>query len=271
MSFGLANVLNQSQSVHRWFLEKTARDPPRKDPARVRQLAVRRVVRRERTARRGEPGETETVIFPTCYVNNNDPRDWPRHARRDGRANEVEVRVRDKGYRMLWHARVGARETSMALRRRRRGHVLDQAWTPARRQAGSKVHGPPADVRDDAAAANTPTLIDEEDSRSGSRKWQRQSVDPGEYLWSIRKEDRFNTDYQEPAAGWRGGVPRSVSPSGAGESGFRGRDLMKKIDGIKKIDHRDGVLRPRRHLRDEGGDASNRRLGSRRKPARSTA
>jgi Fe-S oxidoreductase len=54
--------------------------------------------------------------------------------------------------------------------------------------------------------------------------------DPSEYLWSIREEPRFNTDFQStPGASVAYHAPCHLR---AQAIGFRGRDLLRKIPGV---------------------------------------
>ena len=75
-----------------------------------------------------------------------------------------------------------------------------------------------------------PRLVDRED-RKRAQKLADAVRDPGEYLWSIRKEDRFNTDFRSTP----GGTIAYHAPCHlrAQSVGFRGRDLMGKIPGVQ--------------------------------------
>jgi Fe-S oxidoreductase len=69
-----------------------------------------------------------------------------------------------------------------------------------------------------------PTLVAKED-RERAKKVAAAVHDPSEYLWSIRKEERFNTDFQS--------TPKKVAYHApchlrAQAVGFKGRDLLRK-------------------------------------------
>ncbi|MHC5010731.1 MAG: heterodisulfide reductase-related iron-sulfur binding cluster [Planctomycetota bacterium] len=55
--------------------------------------------------------------------------------------------------------------------------------------------------------------------------------DPGEYLWSIRDEERFRTDFRStPGKKVAYHAPCHLRTQAVG---FRGRDLLRKIPGVK--------------------------------------
>jgi Fe-S oxidoreductase len=57
--------------------------------------------------------------------------------------------------------------------------------------------------------------------------------DPSEYLWSLRKEERFKTDFKSSP----GGTVSYHAPCHlrAQARGFKGKDLIGKIDGVKQV------------------------------------
>jgi Fe-S oxidoreductase len=57
--------------------------------------------------------------------------------------------------------------------------------------------------------------------------------DPGEYLWSLRKEDRFNTDFKSTPAGPV--AYHAPCHLRAQQVGFKGRDLLRKIPGVRPV------------------------------------
>jgi Fe-S oxidoreductase len=67
--------------------------------------------------------------------------------------------------------------------------------------------------------------------RENARKLAEAIRDPSEYLWSIRDEERFNTDFETTP----GGTVAYHAPCHlrAQAVGFRGRDLLRKIPGVK--------------------------------------
>jgi len=67
-------------------------------------------------------------------------------------------------------------------------------------------------------------------SRDQSRRLAQAVMDPGEFLWSIREEARFNTEF----ASTPGGKVAYHAPCHlrAQAVGFKGRDLLRKIPGV---------------------------------------
>ena len=56
-------------------------------------------------------------------------------------------------------------------------------------------------------------------------------MDPSEYLWSLRDEERFNSDFKSsPGESVSYHAPCHLRAQGVG---FKGRDLLRKIPGVK--------------------------------------
>jgi Fe-S oxidoreductase len=73
-------------------------------------------------------------------------------------------------------------------------------------------------------------LVPAED-REAAGKLSAAVTDPSEYLWSIRNEERFNVDFKStPGESVAYHVPCHLRAQGIG---FRGRDLLRKIPGVK--------------------------------------
>src|SRR5205814_5928995 len=74
-----------------------------------------------------------------------------------------------------------------------------------------------------------PTLLDPAD-RPDAEKLASAVMDTSEFLWSIRNEARFNTDFRSTP----GGPVSYHAPCHlrAQAVGFKGRDLLKKIPGV---------------------------------------
>jgi Fe-S oxidoreductase len=75
-------------------------------------------------------------------------------------------------------------------------------------------------------------LVASED-REAAEKLSEAVMDVSEFLWSIRKEERFNEDFRSTP----GGAVAYHAPCHlrAQAVGFKGRDLMKKIPGVKPV------------------------------------
>jgi len=74
-----------------------------------------------------------------------------------------------------------------------------------------------------------PTLVAAED-RPAAEKVAAAVMDPSEFLWSIRNEPRFNTNFRStPGATIGYHAPCHLRAQGVG---FKGRDLIRKIPGV---------------------------------------
>jgi Fe-S oxidoreductase len=75
-----------------------------------------------------------------------------------------------------------------------------------------------------------PELVAGED-RERAQRLAEAVVDPSELLWSIRKEQRFNTDFKsQPSGPIAYHAPCHLRALGVG---FRGRDVIRKAFGVK--------------------------------------
>ncbi|MEZ4237418.1 MAG: heterodisulfide reductase-related iron-sulfur binding cluster [Myxococcota bacterium] len=223
-SFGMANVMNKV-SLHRWFMEKFLgihRDKKLPDFASTpfEKWA-------EKAGLLGREKGGEAVLFPSCFVENNDPQ-IGRDTLEVMAANQVDVRC-EQGFACCgmpaWEhgdlegLRAGAKQNLDLL----------EPWV----DAGARVM-----VLQPSCAMlmrrEYPELVAPED-RERAAKVAAAVVDPGEHLWSIRKEERYNTAYKSGPAG---GTVAYHAPCHlrAQAVGFRGRDLMRKVPGVDKID-----------------------------------
>jgi Fe-S oxidoreductase len=217
-SFGLANVMNRV-SAHRWFLEKVLgvhRDKLLPDFAGT---TFERWA--ESQGRIAGPG-AETVLFQTCYVQNNEPQ--------IGR-DTLEVLDKNqvgcacvKGLECCgmpaWEK--GDLET---LRKHARANL--DLLTP-HVEAGAKVLAinPTCSMM---LRREYPELVAGED-RARAKALAEAVRDPSEFLWSIRDEPRFNTDFRStPGDTVAYHAPCHLRSQAIG---FRGRDLLRKIPGV---------------------------------------
>jgi Fe-S oxidoreductase len=218
-SLGMANFANRVR-LHRIFLEKVLgihRDKLLPDFA---------ATTFERWAERAgkvkaEPGG-EVVLFQTCYVQNNEPqigRDTVEVLER----NNVDVRC----VRGLNCCGMPAWERGDLESLRRHARVNLEILLPFV-EKGAKV------------IAINPTcsmmmrrehflLVSPED-RPAAEKLAAAVMDPGEFLWSIRNEPRFNTRFRSspgPKVAYH--APCHLRAQAVG---FKGRDLLRKIPGV---------------------------------------
>ena len=222
-SFGLANIMNRVR-LNRWFMEKILgihRDKLLPDFASS--TFERWAEANGRIVEKPRETSPEVVIFQTCYVQNNEPQ--------IGR-DLLEVLDRNqvpsacvKGLQCCgmpaWE-----RGDLEATRKQASNNlaILDPFV-----EAGAKVLA----INPTCAMMmrrEYPELVPESE-RERARKLAEAVRDPSEFLWSIRKEDRFNTDFKtSPGETVAYHAPCHLRAQAVG---FRGRDLMKKIPGVK--------------------------------------
>jgi glycerol-3-phosphate dehydrogenase subunit C len=218
-SFGMANVANRVR-IHRIFLEKLLgvhRDKLLPDFASTTF---------EKWAERAgkiqsKPGG-EVVLFQTCYVQNNEPqigRDTVEVLER----NSVDVRCA-AGLQCCgmpaWER--GDLETLRAQVKKNIEILMPFA------ESGGKIVAinPTCSMM---MRREHPTLVATED-RPAARKIASAVMDPSEFLWSIRNEPRFNTNFRSsPGERVAYHAPCHLR---AQAIGFKGRDLLRKIPGV---------------------------------------
>jgi glycerol-3-phosphate dehydrogenase subunit C len=221
-SFGMANLMNRV-SAHRWFMEKVLgvhRDKLLPDFARRTFEAWA-----ERTGRIAKKPEGEAVLFQTCYVQNNEPQ-IGRDTVEVFEHNEVDIKC-TKGLECCgmpaWESGnlEGVRKQAKANLDRLEPFV----------DAGAVVIGinPTCSMM---LRMEYPELVAEED-RERAKKVAAAVRDPGEFLWSIRKEERFKTDFKsDPGKAVAYHAPCHLR---AQAKGFKGKDLIKKIAGVEEV------------------------------------
>jgi len=218
-SLGLANSANKVR-MHRVFLEKVlgihrdkllpefASSTFEKWAERVGKIAP-------------EPGG-EVVLFQTCYVQNNEPQ--------IGR-DTVEVleksRVDVKCVAGLQCCGMPAWERGDLESLRKHAKANLKILLPFV-EKGAKVVAinPTCSMM---MRREHPTLVEVED-RPAAEKVAAAVMDPSEFLWSIRNEPRFNTEFRSsPGARVGYHAPCHLRAQGVG---FKGRDLLRKIPGV---------------------------------------
>ncbi len=221
-SLGLANVMNRV-SVHRWFLEKLLgihRDKQLPDFA-----GTTFETWATRTGRVNEEPGGETVLFPSCYVENNEPQ-IGRDTLEVFDANQIETRC----VRGLECCGMPAWEHGDLDSVQRQAKANLDKLEPFV-DAGAKVV-----VLQPSCAMmmrrEYPELVATED-RERATKVADAITGPSEHLWNIRKEERYNTDYKSsPDAKVTYHAPCHLR---AQAKGFRGRDLLRKVPGVESI------------------------------------
>jgi glycerol-3-phosphate dehydrogenase subunit C len=220
LSLGMANVMNRV-SLHRAFLQAAlgihkGKLLPDFAPTTFERWA-------ERQGRiRAAPGGVEAVLFPTCYVQNNEPQ-----IGRDTLEVLDRNRVPTACVKGLQCCGMPAWESG----------DLDSL----RKQAASnmRILKPFVDAGAKVLAINPtcammmrreyPELLPEA-ARVDARKLAAAVRDPSELLWEIREQPRFNTDFKStPGGPVAYHAPCHLRAQGVG---FKGRDLLRKIPGV---------------------------------------
>ncbi len=220
LSFGMANVMNRV-SAHRWFMEKALgihRDKLLPDFA---SSTFERWA--ERTGRVKEAPGAEVVLFQTCYVQNNEP-----EIGRDTVAVLEKNQVSTACVKGLKCCGMPAWEHGdLETVRQNARHNLDILMPHV--EAGAKVLA----INPTCAMMmrrEYPELLAKAD-RPRAEKLAAAVQDPGEFLWSIRKEERFCKDFKStPGASVAYHAPCHLRAQAVG---FKGRDLLRLIPGVQ--------------------------------------
>jgi glycerol-3-phosphate dehydrogenase subunit C len=220
-SLGMANTMNRVQ-LHRWFLEKVLgvhRDKLLPDFAGTtfEKWAYKNGHIAEETG-------SEAVLFQTCYVQNNEPQ-IGRDTLEVMAANQVDCKCVDN---LNCCGMPKWEKGDLEGLRKQAKHNLDRLMPHV--EAGSKVISlnPTCTMM---LRREYPELLEGED-RNRAKILAAAVVESAEHLWNIRKEPRFNTNVLS--------VPETTELAyhapchlRAQRSGLRGRDVLKKILGLK--------------------------------------
>jgi len=219
-SLGLANLGNRL-TVPRWLMEKVLGIHRHK---LLPDFAPKTFEDWARSTGRlaKEPGG-EAVLFQTCFVQNNEPQlgcDTVEVMER----NQVDLRctagLECCGMPAWEHGDL------VALRKHARANL--RVLLPFV-ERGAKVIAinPTCSMM---LRREYPTLVEAED-REAARKLAAATVDPSEFLWSIRNEARFSTDFKSaPKGPVSYHAPCHLRAQGIG---FKGRDLLRRIPGVE--------------------------------------
>lgn len=219
-SHGVVNSMNRVR-LHRWFMEKVLgvhRDKLLPDFA---DDTFESWAEGEGLNAEGPGGEA--VLFQTCFVQHNEPqigRDTVEVMKR----NQVDLRCA-KG---LQCCGMPAWERGDLASLRRKAHANLDVLMPYV-EAGAKVLAinPTCSMM---LRREWPELL-EGDDRIRAAALAEATMDPSEYLWSLRTEERFNTDFaSSPEGPVAYHAPCHLRTQGVG---FKGRDLLRKLPGVK--------------------------------------
>ncbi len=219
-SLGVANAMNRVR-LHRWFMEKVL------DVHRDKQLPDFAAETFEAWAKaqgltaKGPGGEA--VLFQTCFVQHNEPqigKDTVEVLHKNG----VDLRCAEG----LACCGMPAWERGDLQGLRKKAHRSLDVLEPYVK-AGAKVLAinPTCSMM---LRREWPELLEGAD-RERATALAAVTMDPSEFLWSIRSEPRFCTDFKSSP---RGPVayhaPCHLRTQGVG---FKGRDLLRKLPDVK--------------------------------------
>jgi glycerol-3-phosphate dehydrogenase subunit C len=218
-SFGLANVANKSR-IQRWFLERVL--GVHRDKLLPEFAGETFEAWAARTGRISKDPGGEAVLFQTCFVQNNDTgigRDLVEVFER----NKVDLRC----VRGLRCCGMPAWEKGDLVSLRAQAKQNLAILIPFV-EKGAKVLAinPTCSMM---LRREYPKLVAPEDRPSAERV-AAATMDPSEFLWSIRNEERFNVDFQSAPAGPL--AYHAACHLRAQAIGFKGRDLLRKIPGV---------------------------------------
>ncbi|MEM8610159.1 MAG: heterodisulfide reductase-related iron-sulfur binding cluster [Myxococcota bacterium] len=218
-SFGLANVMNRV-GIHRWFMEKLVGIDRRKLLPDFAQTTFEAWAVGAGLTSNGPGGEA--VLFQTCYVQGNEPQ-IGMDTVDVFQQNQVDIRCE----RGLECCGMPAWEGGNLDLVREKAHAnLDRLMPYV--DAGAKVVAlnPTCSMM---LRREWPELLAGED-RTRAERLAEAVADPSEFLWGLRKEPRFNTDFKSsPGTPVAYHAPCHLRTQGVG---FKGRDLIRKIPDV---------------------------------------
>jgi Fe-S oxidoreductase len=218
-SLGLANAMNRV-ALHRWFLEKVLGIHRDKLLPEFASRPFERWAAGEGLVHE-EPGG-EVVLFQTCYVQHNEPQ-IGKDTVEVMKANAVDIRCA-RGF-VCCGMPAWERGDLPVLRKKARKN-LDVLVPFVDRGAKVLAINPTCSMM---LRREWPDLLEGED-RSRARRVAEATMDPSEFLWSLRKEPRFNTAFKSSPEGEVAyHAPCHLRTQG---KGFKGRDLLGKLSGV---------------------------------------
>ena len=218
-SLGVANAMNRN-AVHRWFMEKILGIHRKKLLPDFASSTFERWAEQQGLTADNEQGEA--VLFQTCYVQNNEP-----EIGRDAVAVLQHNKVATRCVKGLGCCGMPAWESGdlEGLRAAAKNN-LDRLIPHVRNGEKVLAINPTCSMM---MRQEYPELLAGED-RERAKELAAAIFDVSEYLWSIRQEERFNTNFQStPGSSVAYHAPCHLRAQGIG---FKGRDLLRKIPGV---------------------------------------
>jgi len=223
-SLGLANVMNRT-AAHRWFLEKVLGIHREKLLPEFASSTFEKWAASEgKVVAQPDPEQPpETVLFQTCYVQNNEPQ-----IGRDTLQVLEHNQVPTACVKGLACCGMPAWESGdLDQMRKQANHNLDKLMPFVEKGAVVVAINPTCAMM---MRREYPELVAPE-QKDRAKALAEAVRDPSEFLWSIRKEARFNTDFKSSPDGEV--AYHAPCHLRAMAVGFKGRDLLRKIPGVK--------------------------------------
>ncbi|MBX7081256.1 MAG: hypothetical protein K1X88_18795 [Nannocystaceae bacterium] len=247
-SLGAVDALNRNK-LHRWFQEKVLgihRDkllPPFADHSFERWAVAQGLCAPERGK--------EAVLFQTCYVQHNEPA-IGQDAIYVLQRNQVDVRC-EKGLQCCgmpaWE------RGDLELVRDKAKHNLDRLLPRVEQGAKVIALNPTCSMM---MRREWPELVGGDD-RARARTLAAAVVDSGEFLWSIRNEPRFCSEFRSSPGGKVAyHAPCHLRAQGVG---FRGRDLLRRLPGVQPVTVMECCGHDGTHAMKVEGFEASRRIG----------
>jgi glycerol-3-phosphate dehydrogenase subunit C len=219
LSLGIANIMNRVP-IQRWLMEKFLGIHRRKMLPDFASSTFEKWAQRQglMTGRK----ECEVALFQTCYVQNNEPeigRDTVAVMKKNG----VDVQC-VSGLQCCGMPRWESGDIEN-LRVQAKTN-LEKLLPYVDRGAKVVAINPTCSMM---MRREYPELVAAED-RENAQRLAAAVMDPSEYLWSIRNEARFSTNFKStPGSSVGYHAPCHLR---AQAIGFKGRDLLRKIPGV---------------------------------------
>jgi Fe-S oxidoreductase len=218
-SLGIANLMNRIP-LNRWFMEKVLgihRDKKLPDfaPSTFERWA-------ENEGLIAGDKNCEIVLFQTCYVQNHEP-EIGRDTVSVMRKNQVRIQC-ERGLQCCGMPRWESGDIE-GLRVQAKAN-LSRLLPFVRKGAKVVAINPTCSMM---LRKEYPELVAPED-KENAKELAAAVMDPSEYLWSIRNEPRFSSDFKStPGESVGYHAPCHLRAQAVG---FKGRDLLRKIPGV---------------------------------------
>jgi Fe-S oxidoreductase len=219
LSFGLANIMNRV-SIQRWLMEKLLGIHRRKLLPDFAASTFEKWARQQGLM--SDRKDCEVVLFQTCYVQNNEPeigRDTVSVMKKNGVDLQCVAGLQCCGMPRWESGDIDNLRTQAKAN-------LEKLMPFVERGAKVVAINPTCSMM---LRREYPELVAAED-RERAERLAAAVMDPSEYLWSIRNEPRFSTDFKStPGSSVGYHAPCHLRAQAVG---FKGRDLLRKIPGV---------------------------------------